>query len=206
MFERFTTPAREAVVQAQVEARELGHGYIGTEHLVLGILSREASPGARALRRLGITGATFRSEVIREIGGDAVVREKDEEALRALGIDVEEVRRRAEAAFGPGALDRPVRRRRGWLARRRCEWYLGPNEGRIPFTPRAKKVLELSFREAVRQGHGSIGTEHILLGLAREGEGLAVQLLTARGASIARIRQALDQELAKGEDSPGRSA
>jgi ATP-dependent Clp protease ATP-binding subunit ClpA len=214
MFERFTGPAREAVRLAQVEARGLGHRYIGTEHLLLGVLGQPAAPGAHALERLGITVEDLRSDVVREIGrgspgGDADGdRERGEEALRALGIDVEEVRRRVEEAFGPGALDRPVRagRPRRRRARGRCEPSSEATTGRIPFTPRAKKVLELSLREAIRLGHACIGTEHILLGIVREGEGLAFQLLAARGASPVRVRAAIDDELSGGRDSPGRSA
>jgi ATP-dependent Clp protease ATP-binding subunit ClpA len=204
MFERFTEAAREAVVLAQVEARGLRHGYIGTEHLVLGILGQSGTPGGRALERLGITLDAFRSDLVREIG-EGGSWEKDQEALRSIGIDVDEVRRRVEEAFGPGALERRVRRRRWW--RRRCEdSNLGPVAGHIPFTPRSKKVLELSLREAIRLGHTWIGTEHILLGIAREGECLAAHLLAARGASAAAIRQAISDALAQGGDSPGRSA
>jgi ATP-dependent Clp protease ATP-binding subunit ClpA len=217
MFERFTGPARQAVSLAQVEARGLRHGYIGTEHLLLGVLGQPQAPGARALEGLGITLEVFRADVVKEVGEGLVAggpdgdREGDQEALRTLGIDLEEVRRRVEEAFGPGALDHPVRDRMGRRirgrhprGRGRCESNPEAVGGRIPFTPTAKKILELSLREAIRLGHGHIGTEHIVLGIVREGEGLAAQLLAARGASMARIREAVDAEL--GRDSPGRSA
>lgn len=135
MFERFDDRARQTVVLAQEEARLLGHGYIGTEHLLLGLLREGDGVAAQALGRLGISLADVRSDVVRIIG---------------------------ELSDSPS--------------------------GHIPFTPRAKKVLELSLREAMQFGHNSIGTEHILLGLIREGEGVAAQVLVARGADLKRVR------------------
>jgi ATP-dependent Clp protease ATP-binding subunit ClpC len=136
MFERFTDRARQTVVLAQEEARQLNHNYIGTEHLLLGLLRESEGVGAKALRRLGIR-------------------------LDAVRADVVEL-------IGSGSQPAP--------------------SGHIPFTPRSKKVLELSLREALTLGHNYIGTEHILLGLVREGEGVATQVLVKRGAELERIR------------------
>ncbi len=127
MFERFTDRARRAVVLAQEEARQLSHNYIGTEHLLLGLLREDEGLAAKALGSLDLTLGTVQEEVSSRIGR------------------------------GPA----------------------GP-KGHIPFTPRAKKVLELSLREALRLGHNYIGTEHVLLGLIREGEGVAAQIIIAR--------------------------
>src|SRR6266511_3345134 len=201
MFERFTDRARESVVQAQVEARELRHGYIGTEHLLLGILREWTGVGARVLNGLGIDVGTARADVVALIGEPLETDENDAGALRAIGIDVEEVRRRIEETFGPGALDRRVRPRWRSLGRGRC----APISGHIPFTPRAKKVLELSLREAVALGHNYIGTEHILLGLVREREGIAAQLLQNRGAGDREIRRLVAEEIGE-KGQPGRSA
>jgi ATP-dependent Clp protease ATP-binding subunit ClpA len=180
MFERFTDRARNVPVEAQVAARRLGHGYIGTEHVLLGLLQGDGV-AARVLASLGITPAAVEREVLAEVGrgpfgaGDA-------EALGTIGIDLEEVRRRIEASFGPGALYwRPGR---GCRRARRMPLA----GGHIPFSPRAKKVLELSLREALALKHNYIGTEHILLGLVREGEGLAMLILTRLGAGPQAIR------------------
>jgi ATP-dependent Clp protease ATP-binding subunit ClpA len=142
MFERFTDRARAAVVLAQEEARRLQHGYIGTEHVLLGLLREPDGVAGRALARLGI------------------------------GIDG--TRRAVEEIIGRGE---------------------GAPTGHIPFTPRAKKVLELSLREALQLRHNYIGTEHILLGLVREGEGVAAQILVQRGGSLVRVRETVMQEL-----------
>jgi ATP-dependent Clp protease ATP-binding subunit ClpA len=201
VFERFTDGARQVVVHAQDEARLLRHHYIGTEHLLLGVLREGSELGARVLDRLRIDLGGTRSDIARLIGeGPAERAPEDAEALRAIGIDVDEVRRRIDEAFGPGALDRrPHRRGR---RRTRCESV----PGHIPFTPRAKKVLELSLREARVLGHNSIGTEHILLGLIREGEGVAARVLEARGVRDREIRRLVAEELERRRDFPGRSA
>jgi ATP-dependent Clp protease ATP-binding subunit ClpC len=142
MFERFTDRARRVVVLAQDEARRLNHGYIGTEHILLGL--------------------------VREGEGVAA------QALEALGIGLDAVRHQVEEIVGRGK-DTPG--------------------GHIPFTPRAKKVLELSLREALQLGHDYIGTEHILLGLIREGEGVAARVLVALGADLNLVRQQVVQLL-----------
>jgi ATP-dependent Clp protease ATP-binding subunit ClpA len=185
MFERFTKPAREAVVKAVDEARRLGHDCTGTEHVLLGLLQGE-NLAARVLADHGVTADAVEREV------QAYVRpspfgEADAAALGAIGIDLDEVRRRLEASFGPGAL----RWRPGRRGRRR-----GPLPGgHIPFSPRAKKVLELSLREALRLKHNHIGPEHILLGLLREGEGLAMLVLVKLNASPEALRAGVLDEL-----------
>ena len=150
MFERFTDRARRVVVLAQEEARHLDHDYIGTEHILLGLIHEGEGVAATSLESLGIS-------------------------LEAVRAQVEEI-----IAQGPSA---PT--------------------GHIPFTPRAKKVLELSLREALGLGHNYVGTEHILLGLIREGDGVAAQVLVKLGADLARVRQQVVQVLsgyAGGED------
>ena len=142
MFERFTDRARRVVVLAQEEARLLNHNYIGTEHVLLGLIHEGEGVAARA--------------------------------LESLGISLESVRGQVEEIIGPGGR--------------------APS-GHIPFTPRAKKVLELSLREALQLGHNYIGTEHILLGLIREGEGVAAQVLVKLGADLARVREQVIQLL-----------
>ncbi|SPT56062.1 ATP-dependent Clp protease ATP-binding subunit [Schaalia odontolytica] len=142
MFERFTDRARRVVVLAQDEARGLKHNYIGTEHLLLGLISEGEGVAAKALETMEIKG----------------------EAVRASVIDI----------IGEG--EKPV-------------------EGHIPFTPRAKRVFELSLREALQLGHNYIGTEHLLLGLLKEGEGVAAQVLTKQGADLAQVRQTVIQML-----------
>ena len=142
MFERFTDRARRVVVLAQEEARLLNHNYIGTEHILLGLIHEGEGVAAKA--------------------------------LESLGISLEAVRAQVEEIIGHGGT--------------------APS-GHIPFTPRAKKVLELSLREALQLGHNYIGTEHILLGLIREGEGVAAQVLVKLGADLSRVRQQVIQLL-----------
>src|ERR1700749_1727994 len=150
MFERFTEDARSAVVRAQTEARSLGHGWIGTEHLLLAVLADEASGVTAALRTLGLDAARVREQVLAQVGAGV----DDDTALRDLGIDLDAVRRRVEERFGPGALDVPRGQpRRGRVrrilrgGRRRPPVPCGAPSGHIPFTPRAKKSLELALRE-----------------------------------------------------------
>ena len=209
MFERFTDPARRAVVLAQEEARDLDHHYLGTEHLLLGVLREGSGAAARALQRLGIEVTDVRSDLVRIVGrGSPAERwEEDADALRTIGIDLDEVRRRVEETFGPRALER--RAPRGGRRRTRdCAStpFGALAAGRIPLTPRAKKVLSLALREATALRGGSIGPEHLLLGILREGEGLAMQILTARGASPPRLRAALAAALSGPGDVPGRPA
>lgn len=137
MFERFTDDARAAIVRAQEEARALGHNYIGTEHLLLGVLSG-AGAGVQELASRQVTLDVVRDAIVRAVG---------------------------QGSAPPGA--------------------------HVPFTPRAKKVLELSLREALSLGHNYIGTEHLLLGILRDGDGIAVQVLTSTGVSVNELRSAL---------------
>lgn len=142
MFEKFTDKARRVVVLAQEEAKLLNHNYIGTEHILLGLIHEGEGVAAKA--------------------------------LEALGINLEQVREQVQDIIGQGQQ--------------------APS-GHIPFTPRAKKVLELSLREALQLGHSYIGTEHLLLGLIREGEGVAAQVLTKLGADTNKVRQQVIQLL-----------
>src|SRR6187397_2920621 len=155
MFERFTDRARRVVVLAQEEARMLNHNYIGTEHILLGLIHEGEGVAAKA--------------------------------LESLGIALEGVRQQVEEIIGQGQQ--------------------APS-GHIPFTPRAKKVLELSLREALQLGHSYIGTEHILLGLIREGEGVAAQVLQKLGADLNRVRQQVIQLLSgfQGKESSASAA
>jgi ATP-dependent Clp protease ATP-binding subunit ClpA len=172
MFERFTTQARQVVVGAQVEARELHSGRIGTEHLLLGLLT-QSTPTSAVLARHGIT----REAVTAAIGtGDL-----DAEALTSVGIDLDAVRSSIEATFGPGALDGPT---------------VPSPSGHIPFTPRAKKVLELSLREAIAMKSRSIADGHLALGILREGQGLAMKVLADQGVDVATLRSDLQASLA----------
>jgi len=149
MFERFTDRARRVVVLAQEEARHLNHNYIGTEHILLGLIHEGEGVAARG--------------------------------LQSLDIDLDAVRSQVTEVIGQGQQS---------------------PSGHIPFTPRAKKVLELSLREALQLGHNYIGTEHILLGLIREGEGVAAQVLEKLGADLPKVRQTVIQLLsgAEGEE------
>jgi ATP-dependent Clp protease ATP-binding subunit ClpA len=177
VFERFTSQARVVVVGAQQEARLLHSQRIGTEHLLLGLLDLD-SPTAAVLARHGLTRDVVAGAITAAAGGDDL----DAGALTALGIDLDAVRSTVEATFGPGALDA------GRTTR--------PRGGHIPFTPRAKKVLELSLREALAMKSRAIGDGHIALGLIREGHGLARKVLHDRGidpqALRDEIRLALD--------------
>ena len=134
MLERFTDGSRRVVVLAQDEARRLNHNYIGTEHILLGLIHEGDGVAARS--------------------------------LESLGVSLDAVRQQVQEIIGRGQQ--------------------APS-GHIPFTPRAKKVLELSLREALQLGHGYIGTEHILLGLLREGDGAAAQVLVTLGADLNRV-------------------
>ena len=173
MFERFTDDARQTVVHAQAAARKLHHGWIGTEHLLLGLLDLEGSATTAVLVAHGLTSESVSEAVVAYVGTEDL----DAAALTTLGIDLAAVRSSAEAAFGPGAL-RPIGSGKPGRAQ----------SGHIPFTPRAKKVLELSLREAVALKSGSIGDGHILLGVLREGEGLAMKVLADRGVDSQVLR------------------
>ncbi len=174
MFERFTSEARETVVLAQDEARVLRHDRVGTEHLLLALL-RLDTPTTAVLRRHGLD----RDEVAEAVAAHLGSADLDAEALRTLGIDLDAVRDVAEATFGPGALDAP---RRGRQPR---------SPAHIPFSSRAKKVLELSLREALAMRARTITDGHIVLGLLREGHGLAAKVLHDRGVDLPALRDEL---------------
>jgi ATP-dependent Clp protease ATP-binding subunit ClpA len=183
VFERFTDGARRSVVLAQDEARGLRHNYIGTEHLLLGILAEGEGLAAAVLGDAGVEAQAVRDALVRMVGRgpEGSFPADDATALGTLGIDLDAVRSHVEETFGRGALEGPPprRRRRRFRRRSRCETYEA-EPGCIPFTPRAKKVLELALRESVTLGHNGIGTEHVLLGLLRESEGLAAFVLAER--------------------------
>jgi len=177
MFERFTEEARQTVVLAQQEARELHSGHIGTEHLLLGLLEQDTATTA-VLVRHGLTRESTIAAIRAATSGEGL----DAAALGTVGIDLDAVRDSGEAAFGPGALDAP----RG----------PGAPKGHIPFTPRAKKVLELSLREALALKSKSIADGHVALGLLREGEGLAAKVMHDRGIDLDTLRQEIRTALA----------
>jgi ATP-dependent Clp protease ATP-binding subunit ClpA len=169
MFERFGDAARRAVVLAQEEAEALGHDYLGTEHLLLGLLAEGEGRAADVLARAGVT----RDSVLEHLRGrDMPLSGRvDADALAAIGIDLDEVRRRVEDAFGPGAL---LRTRTGCRAFARR------------FTPRAKRVLEVAWQEARKHGEDLADTEHLLLGLLEEGDGVAAKILGDYGVTARR--------------------
>src|SRR3974390_2791507 len=155
MFERFTDRARRVLVLAQEEARLLNHNFIGTEHILLGLIHEGEGVAAKA--------------------------------LESLGISLEAVREKVEETIGMGGTAR---------------------SGSPPCTPRDKKVLELSLREALQLGHSYIGTEHMLLGLVREGDGVAAQVLVSLGADLGRVRQQVIQMMSgyQGKEAVGASS
>lgn len=193
MFERFTTQARSVVTHAQQEARELGQQSLGTHLLLLGILDEPVTAGGRALAALGIRADDVREDVRRSARERAAFSDEDANALRSVGVDLDEVRRRVEEAFGPGALERKPGGGGG----------LG---GHMPLTPGSKKALELALREASHLGHRHIGTEHLLLGLARDESSSAARLLASRGIDRERVRAEVLRQIAAGGDQPGRIA
>ncbi len=183
MFERFTITARRVVVMAKAAAESAHSPAIGTEHLLLGLLDEEAGGASQVLRAAGVD----REQVVAAIGGPAgpdtkLLSDADADALRTIGIDLDTVVARIEESFGPGALANSQARAGGLFRRRR-----GP---RSRFSPRSRKVLGLALREAVRLHHDWIGSEHILLGLLREGNGLAARILVDHGADLDELRRA----------------
>jgi len=171
VFERFTKRARTVVLRATEESAALGHGRLGPEHLLLGLLAEDGGVGGQLLRTHGLRAETVRADPRLRAG------RFDAERLAVLGIDLEEVRRRTEEAFGPGALDR----RRPAASSRR-----GP--GTVPFTAEAKRVLELSLREAGDLRHRYIGTEHLLLALVQADIAPVAALLAEHGVTHTGIR------------------
>jgi ATP-dependent Clp protease ATP-binding subunit ClpA len=187
MFERFTDSARAAVVGAQTEARALGHGWIGTEHLLLAVVRDPDRPVARQLAGLGLTHDRLHAEVVTTLGG----HHDDGSALRDLGIDLDAVRARVEEQFGPGALDpEPAAPRHGLRGRLRRHRRAARIEcgGHIPFSRSGKKALELALRESVGLGSREILIEHLVLGLMRA-DGLATTLVTRLGVAPTDVRR-----------------
>ncbi|MEU8581198.1 Clp protease N-terminal domain-containing protein [Streptomyces abikoensis] len=190
MFERFTKDARTVVVDAQEEARALGHTRIGTEHLLLAITCSTGAPVGTTLARFGVTAESCRAAFDPAPGAsDGHFDEDDAEALRAFGIDLDAVRDQAERAFGPGALDAPPPALEP--AGRRL-FGLGRNPaglvGHIPFEPRAKKVLERSLREARTLRSDHIGLEHVLLGVLGCDDGTTADYFRRLGVDPAALR------------------
>ena len=204
MFERFTHAARDVVIGAQQEARDLQQSPIGTQHLLLSLLADADGPVATApeLAGKGVDARFVRAEVHRLTGSGtepatpaAEVDAEDAAALKAIGIDLAAVRRAIEENFGPGALQLPIPlapERRGLLRRSRPRFR---TNGHIPFSPRSKKVLELSLREALRLKHNFIAPEHVMLGIIREGQGLAMQILTTAGVHPDHLRDEVTHAL-----------
>ena len=187
MFERFTRPAREVVIEAQERARQLRHPFVGTEHLLLALLEPSAGVASAVLREAGLDADQVRLHVQRLVGPEpGALTAEDAAALDTIGIDLAAVLARIEQSLGPDALTQPpCPPQRGWLRRRQSQQSRSPR-----FAPRAKKVLELSLREALALRHNYIGPEHILLGLLREGHGLAAQVLTDSGVDPHELRRA----------------
>ena len=186
MLERFTEPARRVVTESQLEMRALHHGQVGTEHLLLALLRQPAEPAAALLVRHGLDLGTAREAVQRLLGesGAAI----DSAALEAIGIDLDMVTARVEAAFGVGALSGAGAAAAAGRGRSRTQ-------GRGVFTSRARKVLELAVRAAQGRGDRSIGTGHLLLGLVREGGGLAVGVLRDHGLDLAEVERETERSL-----------
>ena len=187
MFERFTLPARDVVTGAQEHARQLQHPYVGTEHLLLALLEPAAGVASAVLREAGVDAGQVRLDIHRRVGSEPrALTAEDAAALRTIGIDLAAVLSHLELSLGPDALTRAPcpPRRRGWLRRRQSD-----RSGSPRFAPRSKKVLELSLREALALRHNYIGPEHILLGLLREGDGLAAKVLADAGVDLQDLRR-----------------
>ncbi|MBM2622394.1 Clp protease [Actinoplanes sp. LDG1-06] len=200
MFERFTADARAVVVTAQTDARSMHHEHIGTEHVLLALL---ADPDGAVARSTGLDAETVRADILERIGGHTqdgpVLSEADAEdaaALKAIGIDLAAVREAIEANFGAGALKLPrPAKKKGLFGK------FSASSGHIPFTNRNKKVLELSLREAIRLKQKFIAPEHIMLGLLREGKGLAALIMADRGIDFDRLKADMERSVSL-EDQP----
>ncbi|MFD5088011.1 Clp protease N-terminal domain-containing protein [Kitasatospora sp. NPDC058406] len=183
MFERFTEGARRVVGRAGQESAELRHGHVGTEHLLLAVLTEPEDPAARVLIEAGLDHEEARRAVRRLLGeGD------DAQALASIGVDLDAVREAVESVFGAGALDAPPEggsRRRGWFRS-------DGRAGRRPFGARARKAIELSLRESLRLKSGHIAVGHLLLGVVREGEGLGARVIAAHGLDPVAVRRAVE--------------
>jgi hypothetical protein len=224
MFERFTGTARHVVVQAQQDARRLGHNYIGCEHLLMAAAAA-AEPAGVVLRDQGVTPERIEAAILRTVGRGQTADPLggiDRQALAFIGIDLDIVRARIEAAFGPDALTRAdpaacrsrrpawgkgplaglTRRRRRRHADRNAPLPAGPLRqrpafagpvpgGHIPFTPRAKKTLQLSLREAEALHDPCIGVQHLALALLAPKDGTVPVIVSALGAPATSLRAAI---------------
>ena len=229
MFERFTQDARTLVVQASQHARRLGHRYIGGEHILLAAVCA-SQPASAVMCAHGVTPELVEEEIVRRVGlgaGAGLFGGLDKDALATIGIDLDAVRARIEASFGPQALTdaaqaayqaqrkrlgpRPPRLVRSWRRRRRARRTMvthapgprppeatgryrapgPPPSGHIPFTPAAKKILELTLRETLARNDSQIGVEHIALALTAVKSGLVPSILSAAGASAPALRAAI---------------
>ena len=224
MFERFTGTARNVVVQAQTDARRLGHNYIGCEHLLLASAAA-AEPAGAVLRDHGVTPERIEAAILRTVGRGQTADPLggiDRQALASIGIDVDVVRARIEATFGPDALTRAVpaacrsrrpvwgkgplaeltRRRHRRRADRNAPLPAGPFRqhpafagpvpgGHIPFTPRAKKTLELSLREAEALHDTCIGVQHLALALLAPKDGTVPVIVSSLGVPATSLRAAI---------------
>ncbi|MGI5128984.1 Clp protease N-terminal domain-containing protein [Pseudonocardia sp. CA-107938] len=181
MFERFTAKARDVVIRAQAEDIARGADAIRSEHLLAALVQVPDTIALMVLTGFSVTPADVLADV------DALgTTPSDSEALASIGIDLDEVRRQVEEAFGPGALDRTMAARGG------------RKNGRTPFDRTAKKVMELALREAIALKHNYIGTEHILLGMLHSETGAAQRILAARNVQqhVARV---MVEELVRGK-------
>lgn len=192
MFERFTADARQIVVEAQVAARARAHSWIGTEHLLLALAAAVGGPGD-ALRASGATVAA----IDRSLADYAGYPLDDRSALASLGIDLDAVRNAVESNFGPGALETMPTPRSRWPRLRRRRQPCSPPlpGGHLRFTPRSKRALEQSLRQALKLKHNRIGTEHLLLGLLTETGGMSAWVLHRLAVDPEQLRNAVIADL-----------
>ena len=229
MFERFSQDARNLVVHATEHARRLGHRYVGAEHILLAAVSA-SQPASAVMRAQGVTPELVEEEIVRRVGlgaGAGLFGGLDRDALATIGIDLDTVRARIEASFGPQALTnaaqvayrdrrrhpgpRPPRLVHNWRRRRRARRIMAahapgpksgdatgryrapgpPPSGHIPFTPAAKKILELAVREALALNDSQMGVEHIALALTAIRNGLVPAILSVADTSAPALRAAI---------------
>lgn len=195
MFERFTDAAHGVVVGARQQAQALHHPAVGTEHLLLALLDPASGAPSTVLRAAGLDADMVRASLARHVGTPrppaSALTDEDAEALRGIGIDLKAVLARLEQTLGADALSAPAPapRRRGLFRGRSGDRTIGGG-GRIRISPRTKKVLELALREAVAGRQGRICAEHLLLGLLREGNGMAALILAEHGVDMRALRAA----------------
>jgi ATP-dependent Clp protease ATP-binding subunit ClpA len=193
MFEQFTASVLDAVENAQVEARNLGHNYIGTEHILIALSARPDTTAGRALHECGIETVRLREGLTRKLAGPP---SDDATLLRTLGIDLHAVRQTVERTLGPDAVQaaRPARRRK-WLRQRRgsCHSIL---LGEMGITPRLKRSFELAVKQAHAAGHVQADDGYLLLGLLDDRKGLASELINEQIGDVALLEQNLRRGLA----------